>query len=265
MKQEEVRALVASPRFGGENRLGKLVEAFESELAPAVREGGYIPIESKRFRSLKHVVAATNELEDGVVRFMDLAVYGNDGAYDQDDVAAVQSYLGRNDTVIVPYASSSSAAAASSSSSSAAPARGTPVTHASILASASAAAKSLGLTSTDVVVSTAPLHNPLALAAGFLAPSSVTAKVVLPNKVFDAAKTLLASSQQRATVLVTVPEHAAALSAELAADAAKPANKRAYDVSSLRAGVVLTSGAAGAAPVKIGAATLKSVDAAKGF
>ncbi len=49
-----------------------------------------------------------------------------------------------------------------------------------------------------------------------------------------------------ATVLVTAPEHAAALSAELATDAAKPVAKRAYDISALRAGIVLLSKAGGA-------------------
>lgn len=132
--------------------------------------------------------------------------------------------------------------------------KGKALTHADILASATAAAKALSLKSTDVVVSTVPLHNPLGLAAGALAPSSVTAKVVLPNKRFDAAKVLAAATQQRATVLVTVPEHVAALNDALQADAAKPAKKREYDLSTLRTGAVV--GAAPGAGLSVGATKL---------
>lgn len=66
---------------------------------------------------------------------------------------------------------------------------------------------------------------------------------MLPGKTFDAGKTLEAMTAQRATVLVATPAQVAALSAALAEDAAKPAPKRAYDLSSLRAGLVSECGA----------------------
>ena len=235
LAREECRALFASPRFGGQDRLAELARAFAAELAPAVAEGGALPLASKRLRSLKFLVCASAEFAEGVVRLRDLPVFGNDGSYDQDDVAAVQSFLAAADTLTVPYAPAAAAAAAGGAGF----ARGSPVSHAQLLASAAAAAKALALTSADVLVSTAPLGGALGLAAGPLAAAAAGAKLVLPAKAFDAAKTLAAASQQKASVLVALPEHVAPLAAELARDEARPAAQRAYALASLRAGVVL--------------------------
>ena len=93
LAREECRALFASPRFGGQDRLAELGRVFAAELAPAVAEGGVLPLQSKRLRSLKFLVCSSAEFEEGVLRFRDLPVYGADGAYDQDDVAAATHQL----------------------------------------------------------------------------------------------------------------------------------------------------------------------------
>ncbi len=169
----------------------------------------------------------------------------------------MQTYLSKGDALTVHYgvggADGKSAV------------RGASETHSAVLASAASAAKALGLTATDVVLSTAPLHTQLGLTAGALAAASVTAKVVLPSKVFDAGKALAAATQQRATVLVTTPAHAEALAAELARDAAKGADRRAYSLASLRSGVVITAPGGAAPKVTLGPAALRAVDASKGF
>lgn len=92
LKDEEVTALFLSPRFGAEDRFGKLAELFAAELAPAEQYGGYLPIQSKRLRSLKHIVCATKEFEEGVIRFRDLPVMGA-GAYSFVPCAASHSSL----------------------------------------------------------------------------------------------------------------------------------------------------------------------------
>jgi acyl-CoA synthetase (AMP-forming)/AMP-acid ligase II len=259
VQAEEARALFFSRRFGSEDRFVKAGTVFEKELESHVLLGGYAPIVSKRFRSLKHLVCVTGETDDGIVRFRDIPVYGNDGDYaDGDDVAAAQVYLSKSDAVLVPYTAGGADGRT--------PVRGKALSHADALAAAAAAAKALAIKSTDVVVLTAPLHHPLALIGGALAPASVTAKTVLPHKTFDAAKTLAAATLQRATVIVTVPEHVAPLNAELAADAAKPAAKRAYSLATLRAGVVLTAaGAPAGGSSSLGSTPLKAVEAGKGF
>ena len=170
------------------------------------------------------------------MRLKDLPVFGADGAYDQDDVAAAQSYLAKSDTLVVSYAPAPGGGFA----------RGGSATHAQLLASAAGAAKALALSAADVLVTTAPLHAELGLAAGPLAAAAAGAKLVLPGKTFDAARTLAAASLQRATALVTVPEHVAPLAAELARDEQRPAAQRQYALGTLRAGVVLGSAQAAA-------------------
>jgi fatty-acyl-CoA synthase len=243
LAREECRALFASPRFGGQDRLAELARAFAAELAPAVAEGGALPLASKRLRSLKFLVCASAEFAEGVVRLRDLPVFGSDGSYDQDDVAAVQSFLAAADTLTVPYAPAAAGGAGF--------ARGSPVSHAQLLASAAAAAKALALSGADVLVSTAPLGGALGLAAGPLAAAAAGAKLVLPAKAFDAAKTLAAASQQKASVLVALPEHVAPLAAELARGGA------AYNLAALRAGVVLGASAG----ASLGKVALKGVTA----
>ena len=80
---ECLHALVLSPRHGSEDRHGALRAEFAHELAP-IPEGsyGYSALESKRFRSLKHIVCSSLEHDDavgplqGVIRMADLPVYG---------------------------------------------------------------------------------------------------------------------------------------------------------------------------------------------
>jgi acyl-CoA synthetase (AMP-forming)/AMP-acid ligase II len=76
LREESVRVLVASPRFGAEDRNAKLAEAFAEELLPAVVEGGTEPLRSKRFRELKFLVTTGGDAPDGVVRLKDIPVYG---------------------------------------------------------------------------------------------------------------------------------------------------------------------------------------------
>jgi acyl-CoA synthetase (AMP-forming)/AMP-acid ligase II len=246
LKNEECRVLIASPRFAGQNRLELLGSVFATELAPAVKEGGNLPIQSKRLRNLKFLVCSSLEFEDGVLRFCDLPVFGNDGSYEQDDIAAVQSYLVKSDTVTVYYTPSASGFTRSGQTS-----------HSQLLASALTAAKSLALTASDVLVTTAPYYSTFGLAAGPLAAASVSAKYVLPNKTFDASKTLEAATQQKATVLVVLAEHVDALKAELAKDEAKTEAKRAYNLSAIKRGVVI----GGKSDAKVGTIELKSMSA----
>ena len=250
LAREECRVLFASARFGGQDRLAELSRAFAAELAPAVAEGGALPLASKRLRSLKFLVCASAEFVEGVVRLRDLPVFGSDGSYDQDDVAAVQSFLAKSDTLTVPYAVAPAAAGGF--------ARGSPLSHAQLLGSAAAAAKALALGPADVLLSTAPLHAEPGLAAGPLAAAAAGAKFVLPSKTFDAAKALAAASQQKASVLVALPEHVAPLAAELARDEGRAAPQRLYALGALRAGVVLGAPAGGAAG-SLGKLALKGV------
>jgi acyl-coenzyme A synthetase/AMP-(fatty) acid ligase len=76
LREESVRVLVASPRFGAEDRSAQLAEAFAPELLPAVVEGGTEPLRSKRFRDLKFLVTTGGDAPDGVVRLKDVPVYG---------------------------------------------------------------------------------------------------------------------------------------------------------------------------------------------
>ena len=166
-----------------------------------------------------------------------------DGSYGTDDIAAVQSYISNSSVMTQYYTAGPSGAAV----------KGSVASQAEVLAAATAAAKAMGLASTDVVVSTVPLHGLSGLAAGALAPASVGAKLVLPTaRTFDAVETLAAVTSQAATRLVVAPEHAVALAAALASDVAK-GKKRAFDISALTGGVVV----GGSAPAALGGATLK--------
>lgn len=140
------------------------------------------------------------------------------------------------------------------------------MTHKDLLATAAAAGKTLSLTSADIVLTTAPVWTYSGLACTFLAAAAQgPAKVVLAGKTFDAAGALKAAELHQPTVVVTTPEHAAALSAEAAKDAAKPADKQTYAgaLSKLRGGLVVTHGGAPAQAVTLGAAKLAPVDAVK--
>lgn len=141
-----------------------------------------------------------------------------------DVIAAVQAYVSPAQAISIPYAAGAG--------------KGKPVTHSSALATAAAAVKAVGLTGSDVVAVTAPLYTTAGLAAGAMAANHAHAKLVVPSKAFDAGKALAAISHHRATVLVATPSQVSALSAALAADATKPAGKREFDVSSLRAGLL---------------------------
>jgi acyl-CoA synthetase (AMP-forming)/AMP-acid ligase II len=246
LKNEECRVLFASPRYAGQNRLEELGKVFATELSPALKEGSNLPIQSKRLRNLKFLVCSSVEFEDGILRFCDLPVFGNDGTYEQDDIAAVQSYLAKSDTVTVYYTPSTNGFTKSGQTS-----------HSQLLSSASTAAKSLSLTPSDVLVTTAPYYSTLGLAAGPLAAASVSAKYVLPNKTFDASKTLLATGQQKATVLVVLAEHVDALKTELAKDEAKPEAKRLYNLSTVKRGVVIGA----KSDSSVGTVTLKAMSA----
>ena len=76
-----------------------------------------------------------------------------------------------------------------------------------------------------------PLRN--ALLAATLTPHAV-----IPAKEFDAARTLELMTLHSSSALVATGEQVAALEAALAADAAKPAGKRAYNLGGLRSGLV---------------------------
>jgi acyl-CoA synthetase (AMP-forming)/AMP-acid ligase II len=245
---ESVRVLFMSPRVGAENRAAKLHEVFAEELDVFNYEWGYEPYNSKRFRSFKYIVQSGSEEVDGVVNLSDLPVYGTGGEHDHDDVAAVQSYLSKSDAVVTPYGLGSDGDAS-------VPVKGKPATHADVLGVAATAARALGLNPADVVVVTAPLHTQFAVAAGALAAASANAKTVVPSKTFDAAKTLKAITQQRATVLVATPDQVASLADALALDAAKGA-KAEFSIDSLRGGLLL---APSGKTASLGKATLKAL------
>ena len=83
---EGLHALILSPRHGSEDRHGALRAEFAQELKVALEgtEGtyGYAPLESKRFRTLKHLVCTSLEHDDavgplrGVIRLVDMPIYG---------------------------------------------------------------------------------------------------------------------------------------------------------------------------------------------
>jgi acyl-CoA synthetase (AMP-forming)/AMP-acid ligase II len=73
---EGIRALIISPRFGGEDRHKELAKQFEPELEYTAFSAGYSPLASKRFRSLKYLACTGKEFVDGVMRFNELPVYG---------------------------------------------------------------------------------------------------------------------------------------------------------------------------------------------
>lgn len=174
-----------------------------------------------------------------------------DGAYDTDEIAAVQAYVSKSDALTTYYSAGTAAAAAAT--------KGRTVSHADALATAAAAAKSLGLTSADTVVVTAPVNSYFGFAAGALAAAGGSAKLILPAKTFDAAKALAAVTSLRATALVATAEQVPALAAELSADEAAPANKRKYNVSSLRTGLVGTEAGAAAPATTLAKVSLRSL------
>lgn len=141
------------------------------------------------------------------------------------------------------------------------------MTHAEVLAAIAAGSKALGLTGSDVVLSTAPVWTFAGLTGGVLSAGSTVAKVVLPGKTFSAAETLKAAELHRPTLIVSTPEHMAAVSAEAAVDAAKPADKQLYAgaLEAVRAGVLVTLPGAPAQPVSVGSVRLTPVDAYRGF
>lgn len=73
---EGIRALIISPRFGGEDRHTELAKQFKPELEYTALSAGYSPLASKRFRSLKYLACTGKEFVDGVMRFNELPVYG---------------------------------------------------------------------------------------------------------------------------------------------------------------------------------------------
>ena len=84
---EGLHALVLSPRFDGQDRHSALRTEFHEELGPnlsgtATGTHGVFPLESKRFRSLKHLVCTSTNYADavdtlyGVVRLNNLVIYG---------------------------------------------------------------------------------------------------------------------------------------------------------------------------------------------
>jgi hypothetical protein len=85
-----------------------------------------------------------------------------DGTYDFDVVAAVQAYVAPSDAISVSVGADGR--------------RGRPVSHGDALATASAAVKATGLTSSDVVTVTAPLGTHFGFAAGAMAANAVHAK-----------------------------------------------------------------------------------------
>ena len=257
INDEAIRVLFLSPRYGKEDRFTPLETIFAKETEKAVYERGIPPFESKQYRSLKYVVAVSTEFQDGIVRFRDIPVYGNDGNYGlDDDIAAVQNYLNKSDTLSIPYTASNDGKNSI---------KGKSYSHQDLLTISNNTTKNLNLKSNDVLLSTAPLHVPVYYAISALAPASVTAKTILPSKTFDATKTLEALTQQRATVLITLPEHVTELNKELQNDNSKPAAKRSYNLSTLRNGAVLVPSGSTLSPVTFNGITLKAVDSSKGF
>lgn len=169
---ENVRVIFMSPRHGAHSRIDQVHAAFEPELDPFVRSAihGYAPIASKRLRSLKYIVQSGFEQVDGVVRLRDLPVAGNEGEYEEDDIAAVQQRftVSSSDAVTRYYSGSDGAAA---------PVKNATFSHRETLATAAAAASALELTTADTVAVTAPLHTHLGFAAGWLAALSAHAKI----------------------------------------------------------------------------------------
>lgn len=140
-------------------------------------------------------------------------------------------------------------------------------THADVLSAVAAGSKALALTGSDIVLSTAPVWTFAGLTCSVLSAGSAVAKVVLPGKTFSAAEALKAAELHRPTLIVAAPEHVAAISAEAAADTAKPADKQSYAgaLESIRAGLLVTASSAPAQVASLGSVRLTPVDAYKGF
>lgn len=259
MEAEDPRALIVSPRFPGEergDRAALLHSAFYPELERFIeqREKEGAPIESKRFPSLRWLIQTGFESVPGVQHMQDLAILGDaegagESVYEYDIVAAQCRSVAPEDLTAVYYGRGANGA------------DGEPtlvkrsVSQAALLASAAAGAEALGLKSTDSVVITAPLHSQAAFAAGALAVARAHAKFVIPSKTFDAAATLQAITQQRATHVVCTPEQASELSTTLAQDAAA---KKEYSLDSLRGGLVVGLDAVPSA-ASIGSVALRPV------
>jgi acyl-coenzyme A synthetase/AMP-(fatty) acid ligase len=148
-----------------------------------------------------------------------------------------------------------------------APVKARTVSHKEVVAATAAASKAMALTGNDVVLTTAPLWTFSGLTCSILSAGTSVAKLVLPGKTFNAGEVLKAAELHRPTLIVTTAQHAAAISAEAAADASKPVEKQAYAgaLSSLRAGVTVTVGGTPSQVVTLGHAKLAPVDAYKGL
>jgi acyl-CoA synthetase (AMP-forming)/AMP-acid ligase II len=178
--------------------------------------------------------------------------------YAHDDIAAVQTYVKSNQVAFTYYG-----AGADSDT----PVKTRVATHADVVASAAGAAQALAVTGSDVILTTAPVWTFTGLTASFLAGgASSLAKVVLAGRSFDAAEALAAAELHRPTLVVSTPEHVAAMSAEAAADAARPEGKKLYDgaLARLRSGLVVTPAGAASAPGLLASAKLAPVEATKG-
>lgn len=285
---EGLRALVLAPRGpDGEERHEALAAALEPELAYTALHAGYAPIASKRFRALKYIACTSGEFVDGIMRFNELPVYGDsecerrrrlrlrdfasdarrpffpppplplraDGVYDHDDIAAVQTFVSSSQAAFTYYAPGPGGPDA--------PSRGRSLTHAQALAAGGRARAAMAATRDDVVLSTAGVWTAGGLAAGVTAPTGAGAKLVLPSRAFDAAAALRAAEVHRPTLIVTTPAHAAALDAEAAADAARPAAQRQFEgaLARVRGGLVVVPPGAPAAPVRVAGHALAPVEA----
>lgn len=243
LRAENARGLFFTQRWGSEHRPA-LLNKIVPDLADTRNEGRVV--QSKEMRELRHLVNLGHDRLNGMMNFHQVPVYNPL----PNPVEQVRPYLSEDAPVFVSYRAAAGGGAV----------KGSAYSTKDAFGMARAAGRSLGLTASDTVIVTAPIHTGVSLFGGVLGAITHNAKVCLVNRAFNADEVLDAMTKQRATVLVATSEQLQALTEGFKADAAKSLPK--YNLSFLRTGLIDTS-YGGKGSLSISSASLLAVDSSK--
>jgi fatty-acyl-CoA synthase len=206
------RALVSAVAFKSSDYLGML-----RTLLPELAQAGSGPVRGDRLPDLRWIVQTGEEVQDGMLRFADLAALG--GAAERDLLARIAQGLDARDPVNLQFTSGTTGLP-----------KAATLTHRNILNNAWFVAEAMGMRAGDRLCIPVPLYHCFGLVMSVLACMVKGATMVFPSAGFEPAAVLQAVAAERCTLLHGVPTM---FIAELG-----HADFAATDLSTLRGGIM---------------------------
>lgn len=215
LNKVQCKALITAESFKKSDYLAT-IRALAPELANS--EPG--ELSAAKLPTLRWVVAMSDNPGPGILPFRDLAARG--GTEERARLREITDGLRPDDAINIQFTSGTTGSP-----------KAATLTHANVLNNGKFSTDRIRFSEIDRLCLPVPLYHCFGMVVGALGCITQGAAIVLPGEAFEPAQTLRAVSEAQATALYGVPTMFIAMLEE--------ADREAYDLSSLRTGVMAGS------------------------